>query len=417
MTGAARPSLSPWSWPVMVAALGYFVDIYDIVIFGVVRKPSLSELGIAREQLDAIGSAIFSWQMWGMLLGGLLWGVLGDRLGRVQALWGSIVLYSLANLACAGLGFYGWSGLAIADQYALLRFVAGIGLAGELGAAITLVSELVTPSRRGLATALVAGIGVAGAVAAVAVSKLVDWRTAYVVGGVMGFALLGLRMRVLESGLFAHSRALGARRGDLLLLLGSADRLRRLAASILIGVPTWFTVGVLVFFMNKLALAKQPGMIVDPALAIMWCYLGLIPGDLGSGLLSQRWRSRRAPIALALVATAVLIAVACLVPLPAWGYYALAAGLGVAVGYWAVFVTVAAEQFGTNLRASVTTVVPNVARGLFPPCIMAVGALSSAGLGYPLATLAVGLACVALAGLGLALLRETWGTDLDWQER
>ncbi len=406
--------MHPLSLPVLVAALGYFVDIYDIVIFGVTRGPSLKDLGIAPDQVNAVGQMIFNGQMVGMLLGGVLWGVLGDRVGRIQALWGCIILYSLANLACAGLGHYGtW--MPVEQQYLWLRFIAGVGLAGELGAAITLVSELVDPRRRGWATALVAGIGVSGAVAAVGISKLTDWRTAYVVGGILGFALLLLRVRILESGIFAHSVQSHVRRGSLVMLFASADRWRRLLACILIGVPTWFVVGSLVFFSNKLAAAKGVAEPVDPAFAIMWCYIGLIVGDLGSGAASQLLRSRRLAIGLFLALTTVLVGVACLAPLPVTGYYVLAACLGVAVGYWAVFVSVAAEQFGTNLRATVATIVPNVARGLVWPISLATTALTPS-LGHPHATLAIGAICLALAFLGVWLLRETWGTDLDWQE-
>ncbi len=296
------PDPAPAAWrgvfslTVVVAALGYFVDIYDIVLFNVVRRPSCSELGIAPER----ALSLLDWQMAGMLLGGFFWGILGDRIGRRAVLFGSILVYSLANLANAAVGLVPGDAYV---QYAALRLIAGFGLAGELGAAITLVAETTSARQRGYATTLVAAIGIAGAAAAVAVAKLFDWRTAYVVGGLLGLALLLLRLRVMESGMFDHAVASHARRGSLGLLLSDRGRLGRLLLSTAIGLPIWFMVGMVAFRSDKLGAALGTTAPVDPAFATLACYLGLIAGDLGAGFASQWLQSRRLAVAAFLVAT------------------------------------------------------------------------------------------------------------------
>lgn len=410
------PAQPPAAWrsllslTVVIGALGYFVDIYDIVLFTVVRVPSCADLGIAPER----ALRLFDWQMAGMLLGGFVWGVMGDRIGRKAVLFGSILVYSLANLANAAVGHLPgdpyW-------QYAILRLVAGFGLAGELGAAITLVAET-TPARlRGYATALVAAIGIAGAAAAVAVSKLFDWRTAYIVGGILGLCLLALRLRVLESGMFAHAVGSGAARGSLRLLAASPRRLGRLLLCTAIGLPIWFYVGMVAMRADRHGAALGATGPVDPAYATLACYLGLIAGDLGAGCLSQWLRSRRLAVGICLAAAAAVGALMLTRGAPSPGLlYACCVLVGVACGYWAVFVTVAAEQFGTNLRSTVAGIVPNLVRGAVPLWSWAVAALAPS-LGAVQATLWLGLAVTALALLAVRLLRETYAVELDYVER
>lgn len=399
------------SLTVIVAALGYFVDIYDIVLFNVVRVPSCRELGIEGQR----ALALLDWQMAGMLLGGFAWGILGDRIGRKAVLFGSIITYSLANLANAAVGLPGLPGDAY-TQYAALRLIAGFGLAGELGAAITLVSETTDARWRGYATALVAAIGIAGAAAAVAVAKLADWRTAYVVGGVLGLALLALRLRVLESGMFAHACRSAVARGSLWLLVSDRRRLARLLWCTLIGLPLWYIVGMVAFRADKLGAAMGATELADPAYATLACYLGLIVGDLGAGCASQWLRSRRRAVAFFLAAAAAVCVLLLTrsAPSPAL-LYAGAAALGIACGYWAVFVTVAAEQFGTNLRSTVAGIVPNLVRGAVPLWSWLLAA-SAPALGLVPATLALGLAIIAVALLAVLLLPETYGVDLDYLE-
>ncbi|MFO0672583.1 MAG: MFS transporter [Polyangiaceae bacterium] len=400
---------------VLVAALGYFVDIFDLLVFSVVRKPSLIELGVTDAQQIEIGTSILNWQMGGLLLGGILWGVLGDKRGRLSVLFGSILMYSLANIAN---GFVHDVAL-----YRVLRFVAGVGLSGELGAAITLVSEVLPKEKRGYGTAVVAGVGVAGAVVAGFVGELMHWRNAYFLAGGLGLALLALRVGVAESSMFASAVAHeGARRGDLALLVGSRERVWRYVRCILVGIPLWFLVGILITFSPEFAKTLGVTGPITAGRAIAVCYGGLVFGDLGSGLVSQWLKSRKR--ALFLFSGASLVVA--LVFLNARGvspvaFYAIIGALGVVAGYWAVFVTVAAEQFGTNLRATVATTVPNFVRGAVIPITLLFRALAGTPaeprLGIVHAATVLAVALFAIGFWGIAVSEETFGKDLDFLER
>jgi predicted MFS family arabinose efflux permease len=395
---------------VVVAALGYFVDIYDLILFNIVRIPSLTALGVQGDALVSEGLAIINWQMAGMLLGGLAFGVIGDKRGRLQILFGSITLYSLATLAN---GF-----VADLGTYRALRFVAGVGLAGELGAGVTLVAEILPARLRGYGTMLVATVGVSGAVVANLVAKLTDWRISYFVGGGLGLALLLLRIGVRESHLFDKlKQAAGVARGDLLLLL-RGDRLVRYLAIILVGVPIWFANAILVALAPEFARAMGVTGPVTAGDAVMLFYSGLVVGDLGSGLLSQYLESRR-KVVLGFVA-ALAGAIALYLALGRGASPALFLGLigllGLASGYWAIFVTMGAEQFGTNIRATVATTVPNFVRGLVPVVTVAFQWLRPS-LGLTGAAGAVGGVTLAVAVLAAWRLHETFGRDLDYLER
>jgi MFS family permease len=394
---------------VLVAALGYFVDIYDLLLFGIVRQASLRDLGVPEGELLSTGVWLLDAQMAGLLLGGFLWGVVGDRRGRLSVLFASIFLYSAANVA---------NGLVTGvPQYAVLRFVAGVGLAGELGAGITLVSELVSPAQRGMATTVVAAVGICGAVVAALVGDLTTWRTAYFVGGGLGLALLLLRVGVVESGMFRGLAGHDVPRGDLRALLWPPARLRRYLAVVLVAVPVWYVVGILVTFSPELGLAL--GLPERPVAgrAIMACYAGLAVGDLASGLVSQWLRSRKRAVGAFLVVTALGIGAYF-----AFGgrslaaFYACCFGLGCGAGYWAVFMTTAAEQFGTNVRATATTTAPNLVRGFVMPLTWAFTALKPS-LGAGGSAVAVGVVTMLVAAAALRSLEETFGRDLDFVER
>ncbi len=395
---------------VLVAALGYFVDIYDLLLFGIVRRPSLLDIGVPKEQLLDTGVFLDNMQMGAMLLGGILWGVLGDKRGRLSVLFGSILLYSIANIAN---GF-----VHTVPQYAALRFVAGIGLAGELGAGITLVSESLPAKSRGLGTTIVATVGITGAVVAALVGKLTHWRTSYFIGGGLGLMLLLLRVGVLESGMFARAKEKSVSRGNFFALFATRVRLKRYASVILVGVPIWYCVGILVKFSDALGGALGMAKAPEPALAIMFCYIGLALGDLGSGLASQRLRSRRRAVALFLVMTTLSLVFYFVVgPGSIERFYLACSLLGFSTGYWAVFVTTAAEQFGTNLRATATTTVPNFVRGATVPMTLTFAALkASPSLGVVGSALVVGVPVMALAFIALWTLDESYGKDLDYVE-
>lgn len=394
---------------VLIGALGYFVDIYDLLLFSIVRTASLRDLGVAPSESLTVGLSLLSWQMWGLLLGGLVWGVLGDKRGRVSVLFGSILLYSTANIANAYVSTLG--------QYEFWRFVAGVGLAGELGAAITLVSETLPAKHRGYGTAVVAGVGLFGAVLAAYVGKNYSWRTAFLIGGVLGFGLLLTRVTMLESGMFARVREETVKRGDLGMLFLSPPRLFRLVRCVLIGLPIWFVVGILVTGAPEFARAFHVTGEVTGASAVQWTYLGLVLGDLGSGALSQWVGSRRKVVlGFLLLTTALVMAYLAQSGGTATQLYGLCAAMGFGIGYWAVFVTIAAEQFGTNLRATVTTSVPNFVRGSVPLLTAAFIGLKGRGLSLVASAVVVGGACLALALASLWRMEETYGRELDYLE-
>jgi len=397
------------SMPVIVAALGYFVDIYDLVLFSIVRVPSLKSLGLSGQELIDNGVFLLNMQMAGMLVGGIIWGVLGDRKGRLKIMFGSIFLYSVANIA---------NGMVSSlTAYAALRFIAGIGLAGELGAGITLVSEVLHTSVRGYGTMLVASVGVSGAILANIVAGTYDWRNAFYIGGALGLVLLIARISVAESGMFrSMEERAGVSRGNMPALFTDRKRFLRYLNSILIGVPIWFVVGILITFSPEFARALGTTGPVSAGNAVMYCYLGLVFGDLTSGLLSQALKSRKKVVFLYMLLTIAGIAVYFLQGsgTPAF-FYGVCLALGFAGGYWAIFVTVAAEQFGTNLRATVATTVPNFVRGMVVP-ITLLFQFFRKSFGLEAGALVVGAICLAAGFTALASLEETFHKDLDYFE-
>jgi len=398
-----------FSLPVIVAALGYFVDIYDLVLFSIVRVPSLKALGLSGKELVDQGVFLLNMQMIGMLLGGILWGVLGDRKGRLKIMFGSIFLYSIANLA---------NGFADSiTAYAVLRFIAGVGLAGELGAGITLVSEVLHKSVRGYGTMIVASVGVSGAILANFIAKSFDWRNAFIIGGILGLCLLALRLGVVESGMFSNMKEQEqVSKGNFLSLFTSADRFGRFLHAILIGLPSWFVVGVLITFSPEFAKMLGVTGTVSAGNAVMYCYLGLVVGDLLSGILSQLLKSRKKVVLLFLIITAVAVVVYFMAGgVSAEAFYGICGLLGFGIGYWAIFVTIAAEQFGTNLRATVATTVPNFVRGMTVPITMLFLYFRNQ-FGLQQGAIIVGCLTMAIALFSLWRLEETFHKDLDYFE-
>ncbi|SEL82966.1 MFS transporter [Parapedobacter koreensis] len=394
--------------PVIVAALGYFVDIYDLLLFSIVRVDSLRSLGVGDSGLLGDGVYLINMQMGGLFLGGILWGILGDKRGRISVLFGSILIYSLSNLAN---GF-----VTSVHQYAVLRFIAGIGLAGELGVGITLVAEILPREIRGYGTSLVAGVGMMGAVLAYNVAEHFDWRVTYFIGGGLGLLLLIMRVRVFESGIFNNVKEKTVTRGDFLQLFTSAPQFSKYLRCILIGIPVWFVAGILMTFSPEIGAALHLDNPIVAGKAVMWEYVGLVIGDISSGIISQYFRSRKKVVLLYILLATVLVTVYLFVPLGTdTMFYLVCTGLGIAAGYWALFVTIAAEQFGTNMRATVATTAPNFVRGsiiLMTPLFLLFkdqfGILYGAGL--------VGLLAIGTALLGLWKMEETFGRDLDFVE-
>lgn len=405
------------SLPVVVAALGYFVDIYDLQLFGIVRVPSLESLGLSKEEVDTIGSTILNYQMIGLLLGGILWGVLGDRKGRLSVLFGSIITYSLANIACGMVPQITF--MEPTEAYKWLRFIAGIGLAGELGAGITLVSESLPTRLRALGTSLVAGIGLLGAVVATFTVKLSgEWTWAYFIGGGMGFLLLLLRVGVFESGLYQNMHQTVSR-GNFFSFFTSWERLVRYLKCIGIGLPTWFCIGILAYMSNIFGEALGVPEKVQPGLAIMWAYIGISAGDFFSGFLSHTLASRKKAILYMMLFALLGVIIILFAGIhTANGLYAMYAWLGLGTGYWAMFVTVGAEQFGTNLRATAATTVPNMVRGLVVPMNLLFMFLKgeSVGMSVIASGAVVGVIAFGLGIYSTLTISESHGRDLDFIE-
>jgi putative MFS transporter len=398
------------SIPVIVAALGYFVDIYDLLLFSITRIESLKSFGLSTEQITSEGEGIIMWQMAGLLIGGIIWGVMGDKKGRLSVLFGSIILYSLANIAN---GF-----VQNTDQFRLIRFIAGLGLAGELGAGITLVSELIPKEKRGIATSFVAGIGLTGAVVAFFMKENFDWRTCYFIGGGLGLLLLVLRISVFESGMFHEVKKMNVKRGNFFMLFNNKERLKRYVLSILIGLPTWFVIGVLVTFSSEFG--KQMGITekIDPGKAIMFAYAAISVGDILIGFVSQWFRSRKKALYLFYVITALFMV---LFFTTQWNgtadrMYWICAGLGFGTGFWAIFVTMGAEQFGTNLRATAATTIPNMVRGMLTvmilPLFKGLRGITDYVTGGWLAAIIIMIITIIAA----LMTKETFNKDLNYVE-
>ncbi len=393
---------------VLVSALGYFVDIYDLILFGIVRIPSLIDLGVSGEGLITTGVFLLNMQMAGMLFGGIAFGIWGDKKGRLSVLFGSIALYSVANFANAFV--------TSTDMYAILRFVAGVGLAGELGAAVTLVSETMTKETRGYGTAIVASIGVTGAIFAAIVGELFNWKIAYIIGGILGFILLGARIKMYESGMYNSLKTASVGKGKFSALFTSRERFTRYLNCILVGLPIWYVVGVLITFSPEFGKVLGVSEPVKAGNSILFTYTGLIFGDFASGFLSQYLKSRKKIYTIFISLTAAFILVYLFVHgLPIEMFYGLCVLLGIAIGYWAVFVTTASEQFGTNLRSTVTTTVPNFIRGTVVPITLAFNFLREY-FGMINSALIVGIVCILIAFWALYHLEETYGKDLNYLE-
>lgn len=408
MNQTLSPKTSVLNIAVIVAALGYFVDIYDLLLFSIIRVPSLQSFGLSDIQIQNDGLFIINVQMMGLLIGGILWGVLADKKGRLSVLFASIILYSLGNIAN---GF-----VQTVNQYALVRFISGIGLAGELGAGITLVSELLPKDRRGVGTSLVAGIGLSGAVLAYFMKQHFHWRTCYFIGGALGFILLFLRIKVAESGMFREVKQSNIQKGNFLMFFNNADRFKRYMLAILIGFPTWFVIGILVSFSREFG--KQMNVVgeIDPGKSVMYAYAAISLGDIVIGLVSQVLKSRKKALFLFYGLTVLgMVWFFNLQGASAQQLYWACALLGFGTGFWAIFVTMAAEQFGTNLRATAATTVPNMVRGSLNLITLLFTGLQ-ASLGFIHSGVITAVIIMVISTIAAIFTQETFGKDLNFVE-
>jgi len=401
-----------FSMTVIVAALGYFVDIYDLLLFAIIRVESLQSLGLTPEQIKIDGEAILQWQMVGLLLGGIIAGVIADKKGRLSVLFGSILFYSLANIA---------NGMVTnVEQYKIIRFLAGLGLAGELGVGITLVSELIRKEKRGIATSMVAGIGLTGAVVAFIMKNNFDWRTCYYIGGGLGLLLLLLRVSVFESSMFKDVKKQNVKLGNFFMLFNKKERFKRYLTSILIGLPTWFVIGVLVAFSNDFGKAMGIEEKIDPGKAIMYAYVAISIGDILIGFISQWLKSRKKALFLFYFITTIFMVLFFTVQ---WNgsaakMYWICAGMGFGTGFWAIFITMGAEQFGTNLRATAATTIPNMVRGMLAIFILPLfqWIRGIEGIGYVNGGIYTGIIIMLITIVAAIMTKETFNKDLNFVE-
>jgi putative MFS transporter len=400
------------SLAVIVAALGYFVDIYDLLLFTIVREPSLKGINIGEGEMLAASTHIINYQMIGLLIGGILWGVMGDKRGRLSVLFGSILLYSVANFVT---GY-----VQTVDQYAWLRFIAGIGLAGELGAGITLVSEIMPKKNRGVVTSFVAGVGLFGAVFAFLIYKLTnDWRLCYKIGGVLGIFLLVLRIKVSESPIFKGVESKQISRGNMLMFFNDAGRFKKYLLAILIGLPTWFVIGIMLNLSNRFATELYGTNAIDSGASIMFGYIGIALGDITVGFVSQYFQSRKKALSI-FYAMTFIGAVFFFSPFnnSDSSMYAVSFYLGFSTGFWAIFVTMGAEHFGTNIRATAATTIPNMVRGALPLMNLLFKDYLQGTLGWSLmnSAMTTGLIVMAISVFALIFTEETFHKDLDFVE-
>jgi putative MFS transporter len=393
---------------VIVSALGFFVDVYDLLLFGIVRKPSLTDLGLSPEEVLSQGEFIISVQMIGLLVGGILWGIIGDKKGRLSVLFGSILLYSIANIL---------NGMVVnTTQYAVLRFIAGVGLAGELGAGITLVSELLPKEKRGIAAAMIASFGILGAVTAFFMKEFFDWRMCYYIGGGLGLVLLILRVSVSESNLYTQIKATAVQRGNFFMFFNNRERFIRYMRCILIGLPAWYIIGVLVTFSDQFGVAFGIDDI-DPGKAIMMLYMAIAFGDLSVGLLSQRLKSRKKAL---FIFYGITILFTTLFFLQDGGnattFYLICTGLGYGTGFTVVYITMSAEQFGTNLRATAAISIPNMVRGALPLIIVLFKFMRNLFDSYVTGGWVTGVVLMSIAIIAAWKMEETFGKDLSFVE-
>lgn len=403
---------SIFSVALIVAALGYFVDIYDLLLFTIVKRPSLEGVGATAATMMVDSTKVINWQMTGLLIGGIIWGVLGDKKGRLSVLFGSILLYSVANFVT---GY-----IETVQQYAICRFVAGLGLAGELGAGITLVSELLPKNKRGVGTSLVAGIGLSGAVAAYFTYNITeDWRLCYKIGGVLGIILLFLRIKVAESGMFHTAKGQKVAMGDFTMFFTNAHRFRKYMLAILIGLPTWYVIGILVNQSDKFGEKMFGSTTINSGRSIMFAYAGIAVGDIVVGLISQWFKSRKKALLLFYCFTIISL----LFFFSPYNnsdttMYAVCGALGFSTGFWAIFVTMGAEQFGTNLRATAATTIPNMVRGALPLINMMFLDLFQKSWNWPLVKsgIVTGVIAIVITLIAFYFTEETFHKDLNYLE-
>ncbi|MFY7965885.1 MAG: MFS transporter [Chitinophagaceae bacterium] len=416
-----KKEISVLSLPVLVGALGFFVDIYDLLVFNIVRIKSLKDLGLNEQQCSTTGENILNWQMFGLAIGGILWGILGDKKGRKSVLFGSILLYSITTIAN---GF-----VHDVTAYTILRFIAGLGLAGELGASITLTSEMLPKEKRGIAAAIIATSGVMGTITAYIVQSSTShihegWRLCYFIGGGMGLLLLLLRVKVIDSSLYDAAKKDHLQMGNFLMFFYNKDRFIRYLKSILIGLPVWYVIGVLISFSNEFA-TRFGIKDFDQPKALMLQYVGLAFGDMLAGILSNIIKSRKKTLLIYYCLLSIFITLFFTLKGGgnAFNMYIICILLGFGSGISVLYITMSAENFGTNLRATAAISIPNLVRVFLIPISLLFKFLRSDvffsptdNTGYITAAWIVGIVVMVTGFIAAIKTKETFGKELDFVE-
>ena len=391
---------------VLVVALGYFIDAYDLLIFSAVRKVSLMDLGVAETDTLNIGISLLNFQLIGLMIGGVLWGILADKFGRKTILFSSILIYSISNIAN--------SYISSVDMYYWLRFIAGIGLAGELGVGISLITENIAKERRTVSTTVVSFFGMLGAATGGWLGSVFHWQTCFLIGGFAGFLLLLLRLNVEESHMYLGIKDSKVKKGNILLILKNPKSLITYFFCTLAGSSSFLFIGM--FIQSTPEFGKIFNISVTAGVALVWYYVGASISEVIAGILSKLLKERKAPIYIFYAISLLAIVIFCVhTPSSPRIYYIHCSLLGFGLGWWSMLITLSAELFGVNTRATAATSIPTFARAwnipftsVFKNNIPKLGILNSA--------FAVGVIVIALAIISATTIKETFENEANFIE-
>jgi MFS family permease len=393
---------------ISVAALGYFVDLYDMLIFSSERVEALGSIGVAKQKMGEVGLMLQNYQMLGLVIGGFLFGILADKFGRLRVLFASILLYSVANIGNAFV--------TNVPAFAVARLIAGIGLAGELGVALSWISESLKPQQRTIATTIVSAFGLLGGVVAAIMATHFHWQTSYMIGGIMGLVLLAFRVSLNESKLFEQTRQSSAKKGNLFQLLSNKKQLKKFVLCVLSGAPAFVLLSIYVTLAPEFGAAFGITEQISVAHGIMVFLIVFAMSDVACGLLSKIMRKRKTPLLIFACLQILSIGYYLLVPpQTVEAFYFRCMLLGFSAGYWGILITNSLEQFGTNIRATVATSTPSLIRGMTIPASIFFTVVSKQ-TSLVTAGAIVGFSLVAISIVSILLLDDKFENDLNFME-
>jgi MFS transporter, putative metabolite:H+ symporter len=382
---------------------GYFIDIFDLVLFSTLRISSFEELKITDPTYWTV--VFFNLQMTGILVGGIFWGKMADIKGRSWSFMGTILVFSIANII-NGLT----SSLTV---YGICRFIAGFGLAGEMGSGIALICEKVPDEKRSLYLGFVSSLGCIGAVLSGWLGDIVYWRYLFIGSGFAGILLTLLRKNLLEPDLFRKTATLNIPRGQWKTLFQSPPDLIRFILLIFLGIPMWYIIGILWSFSTEMT--STIGLnIFTSGQAILWGYVGVWMGDMLMPFVSQFLKSRIFTIQICLIM--MLLGVIYLFqfqPHSLLSFQLTHIFLGFTIGYWAVYATLCGESFGTNIRALTSTSLPSLIRfSSIPMMIIYQYGRDENELNI---ALGMGLTVLCISMITTYFIKDTFQKDIDFQ--